>query len=159
MTDDVCWLYAVLTLAVVSSFDCVSYSLPLTLAQTEVMTVFKDRQDRASQPTGKMPKTPNENASEPEPGWSLWQRWDNFPHHLIQMGMSNRDYGGMMDMEYACFGAVGDFNNEKKSQTYWYRLADQIERIGDEDYIQIEVGCWMDGDFKATMSVTGISLS
>ena len=89
-------------------------------------------------------------------GWSLWQPWDSFPHHRLQLGMSNTDYGGLMDLEYACFGSVGKENEEKKSQTYWYRISDEVVRIGQEDYVLIEVGCWGDGQFQASLFVTGI---
>ena len=51
-------------------------------------------------------------------GWSQWQRWDNFPHEQIQLGVSNTDYGGFMDMEYKCFGEVSRDNDVKK-----YRLS------------------------------------
>ncbi len=92
-------------------------------------------------------------------GWSLWQPWDSFPHHRLQLGMSNTDYGGLMDLEYACFGSVGKENEEKKSQTYWYRISDEVVHIGQEDYVSIEVGCWRDVQFQATLSVTGIVLN
>ena len=91
-------------------------------------------------------------------GWSLWQPWDSFSHHRLQLGMSNTDYGGLMDLEYACFGSVGEENEEKKSQTYWYRISDEVVRIGEQDYVSIEVGCWGDVQFQATLLVTGIVL-
>ena len=89
-------------------------------------------------------------------GWSNWQRWDSFPHERIQMGMSNMDYGGMMDTEYTCFGSVGSENELKKSLTYWYRISETKETIGEETFVKLEVGCWLDNQFKATMTINGI---
>ncbi len=104
-------------------------------------------------------ENPNLYRNEPQKHWSLWRKWDTFPHDQIQLGMSNMDYGGMMDMEYRCFGSVGSENDAKKSQSYWYRLANEIECIGQDDYIQIEVGCWMEEKFRAKMIVKGIILT
>ena len=36
---------------------------------------------------------------EEKTGWSEWKTWKNFPHAQIQLGFSNSDYGGMMDLE------------------------------------------------------------
>jgi hypothetical protein len=91
-------------------------------------------------------------------GWTDWQPWDSFPHAQIQMGMSNLDYGGMMDMEYACFGSVGSENDLKKSQTYWYRISETREIIDEETFVPLEVGCWIDNQFKAIMPIKGIIL-
>ena len=92
-------------------------------------------------------------------GWGSWHQWNDFPHHKIQLGMSNQDYGGLMDMEYICFGSVGEENQAKKSKVYWFRIADRIERFYDSNYVQIEVGCWVEDKFKAKTLVKGIMLS
>lgn len=91
-----------------------------------------------------------------EKGWSVWQPWVNFPFETIQVGLSNMDLGGMMDFEYSCFGSVGDENNTLKQETYWYRIADKVEKIGKEKYVTIEVGCWLNDDFKSTTTLMGI---
>ena len=88
--------------------------------------------------------------------WNSWKRWDDFPFDDIQMGMSNLEYGGLMEMEHTCFNSIGIENNKKKSQTYWYRLSKERETIEHYTYMEIEVGCWIDNEFKAVMPVTGI---
>jgi len=92
----------------------------------------------------------------PEKGWSVWQRWVYFPFDKIDVGLSNLDLGGMLEFEYSCFGSVTDDNNDIKQETYWYRIANKIEKIGQNKYIQIEVGCWLNDDFKSTTTLTGI---
>jgi hypothetical protein len=91
-----------------------------------------------------------------EKGWSIWQPWVNFPFETIQVGLSNMDLGGMMDFEYSCFGSVRDENNTLKRETYWYRIADKVKKIGQDKYVTIEVGCWLNDDFKSTTTLMGI---
>ncbi|BAQ62440.1 hypothetical protein GM3708_2846 [Geminocystis sp. NIES-3708] len=91
-----------------------------------------------------------------EKDWSIWQPWVDFPFDDIQVGLSNMDLGGMMDFEYSCFGSVSDENNTLKQETYWYRIADKVERIGQDNYVTIEVGCWLNNEFKSTTTLTGI---
>ena len=88
--------------------------------------------------------------------WNSWKTWDEFPFDEIQMGMSNLEYGGLMEMEHTCFNSIGIENNQKKSQTYWYRISKQRETIEHYTYMEIEVGCWIDNQFKVVMPVTGI---
>ena len=103
------------------------------------------KQQRDQQP----PTQPTEKKN----GWSDWKEWDTFPHAQIQLGISNTDYGGMMDMEYQCFGEVGTVNRRRKSQTYWYRIANQVE---DSQYVSVEVGCYLAGQFKASFLINGL---
>ncbi|MGK7939155.1 MAG: hypothetical protein AB4062_03175, partial [Crocosphaera sp.] len=93
---------------------------------------------------------------EENPGWSQWKTWQNFPHDQIQLGFSNSDYGGMMDLEYKCFNQAGSENDEKKYQTYWYRIAEQKEP---SEYLKIEVGCWQNNQFTATSIVNGLIIN
>ncbi|MGK7961942.1 hypothetical protein [Crocosphaera sp.] len=89
-------------------------------------------------------------------GWSEWKSWKNFPHDQIQLGFSNSDYGGMMDLEYKCFNKVGSENDENKYETYWYRIAEQKEP---SEYLRIEVGCWQNNQFTATSIVNGLLIN
>ncbi len=91
-----------------------------------------------------------------ETGWSVWQPWVDFPFETIEVGLSNTDLGGMIDFEYDCFGSAGDENDTLKQETYWYRIADKIEKIGQDKYVTIEVGCWLNDDFKSTTTLMGI---
>lgn len=91
-----------------------------------------------------------------ETGWSIWNLWVNFPFETIQVGLSSMDLGAMLDFEYSCFGEVGDENDILKQETYWYRISDKIEKIGTDKYIKIEVGCWLNNDFKSTIIIQGI---
>lgn len=91
-----------------------------------------------------------------EMGWSVWQPWIYFPFDKIDVGISNIDLGGMLDFEYSCFGSVGDENDKIKQETYWYRIADEVEKIGKDKYVKIEVGCWLNDEFKSTITLTGI---
>ena len=104
--------------------------------------------------------SPNQQTDNDNDEWHLWDRWDNFPFDQIQMGMSNMDYGGMMELENTCFNSVAltNENDKKKSQTYWYRLGKKITTYDDDvsSYIPIEVGCWINNEFKATSYVTGV---
>ncbi len=93
---------------------------------------------------------------EEKSGWSQWKTWKHFPHNQIQLGFSNSDYGGMMDLEYKCFNQVGSENDEKKYQTYWYRIAEQKEP---SEYLKIEVGCWQNNQFTATLIVNGLLIN
>ncbi|MEL4894376.1 hypothetical protein [Crocosphaera sp. Alani8] len=93
---------------------------------------------------------------EQKPGWSQWKTWKNFPHDQIQLGFSNSDYGSMMDLEYKCFNQVGSENDEKKYQTYWYRIAEQKEP---SKYLKIEVGCLQNNQFTATSIVNGLFIN
>ncbi len=93
---------------------------------------------------------------EEKPGWSQWKNWKNFPHAQIQLGFSNSDYGGMMDLEYKCFNQVGSENDEKKIQTYWYRIAEQKEA---SEYLKIEVGCWQNNQFTSTSIINGLVIN
>ena len=52
----------------------------------------------------------NTQPTDKKEGWSEWQSWTKFPHHQIQLGVSNSDYGGLMDMEYKCFNKVSSDN-------------------------------------------------
>ncbi len=89
-------------------------------------------------------------------GWSEWRSWKNFPHNQIQLGMSNSDYGGMMDLEYKCFNRVSSENNAQKDQTYWYRISEQKEL---SEYFKIEVGCWQENQFTSTSIVNGLKIN
>lgn len=91
-----------------------------------------------------------------EKNWSNWQKWIDFPFEKIQVGISNQDLGRMLDFEYSCFGSVGDQNNQIKQEVYWYRIAEEKEKIGTETYRKIEVGCWVNNEFKSTITVWGI---
>ncbi|BAQ65380.1 hypothetical protein [Geminocystis sp. NIES-3709] len=91
-----------------------------------------------------------------EEGWSIWHPWIYFPFDKIQVGISNMDLGGMLDFEYSCFGSVGEENNKIKQETYWYRISEKVEKIDQEKYVQIEVGCWLNNNFKSTIILTGI---
>lgn len=91
-----------------------------------------------------------------EKGWSIWQLWIDFPFDEIQVGLSNMDLGGMLDFEYSCFGSVGNENDVIKQQIYWYRISDKVEKMGEENYVTIEVGCWLNNEFKSTTILTGI---
>ncbi|MBL1211197.1 hypothetical protein [Geminocystis sp. GBBB08] len=91
-----------------------------------------------------------------EKGWSVWNLWVNFPFEIIEVGLSNLDLGKMLDFEYSCFGSVGDENNTLKQETYWYRIADKVTKIGKNKYLQIEVGCWLNDNFKSTTTLMGI---
>ena len=93
---------------------------------------------------------------EEKPGSSQWKTWENFPHDQIQLGFSNSDYVGMMDLEYKCFNQVGSENDEKKYQTYWYRIAEQKEP---SEYLRIEVGCWQNNQFTATSIINGLLIN
>lgn len=108
-------------------------------------------------------QTKNEKSStapmDKKEGWSDWQRWDTFAHHKILLGASNLEYGGMMEMEYLCFGSVDSQNDKKKSDNYWYRVADKIENMDDTKYVEVEVGCWNDRQFKAVFPINGYFLN
>ena len=95
-------------------------------------------------------------SQEEKQGWSQWKTWKNFPHDQIQLGFSNSDYGGMMDLEYKCFNQVGSENDEKKYQTYLYRIAEQKEP---SEYLRIEVGCWQNNQFTATSIINGLLIN
>lgn len=97
---------------------------------------------------------PNGVNNTPETGWSLWQRWDKINNVDFEIGLSHIDLGGMMEFENACFGEVGtDNTDKKKAETYWFRVNDNIDRYGTG---QVEIGCWENGQFKQTTSVTAI---
>lgn len=69
------------------------------------------------------------------------------------LGVSNVDYGGLMDMEYAAFGSVGDENNESKGTTFWYRVK-RDRRVTDlGTYGTAEVVYFEGGEIKASMDV------
>ena len=106
-----------------------------------------ERETKVKQPTQPTDK---------KEGWSEWRLWTNFPHNQIQLGVSNSDYGAMMDMEYKCFNQVGADNDEKKSQTYWYRISEPTDS---SEYIQIEIGCWLENNFKAISLVNGLKIN
>jgi hypothetical protein len=89
-------------------------------------------------------------------GWGKWQQWDTFPHQRIQLGMSNSDYGAMMDLEYKCFGKVSSDNDQKKSDSYWYRISDEIKS---SEYLRVEIGCWQENKFKGTSILNGLKLN
>ncbi len=98
----------------------------------------------------------NTQPTDKKEGWSEWQSWTNFPHNQIQLGVSNSDYGAMMDMEYKCFNKVSPDNDEKKSQTYWYRISEPTEL---SEYVKIEIGCWLENQLKAVSLVNGIKIN
>ncbi|MGI0481203.1 hypothetical protein ACN4EE_10460 [Geminocystis sp. CENA526] len=93
---------------------------------------------------------------ENEQGWSSWHPWIYFPFDKIQVGLSNMDLGGMLDFEYSCFASVGDENNQIKQESYWYRISENTEKIGNDIYVKIEVGCWLNNEFKSTIIINGI---
>ena len=93
-----------------------------------------------------------------EKGWSIWQRWIDFPFDRFEVGISNMDLGAMLDLEYFCFGFVGDENNQIKQEVYWYRISEIKEKIGDNNYVQIEVGCWLDNSLKSSVVIYGIEI-
>ncbi len=98
----------------------------------------------------------NTQPTDKKEGWSEWQSWTKFPHHQIQLGVSNSDYGGLMDMEYKCFNKVSSDNDEKKSQTYWYRISEPTEP---SEYVKIEIGCWLENQFAAISLINGLKIN
>ena len=60
-------------------------------------------------------------------------------------------------MQKQCFGEVNSPNSEqKKLQTYWYRVSEDVNKIGTG---QIEYGCWLGGRFQSTITTTAIKIS
>lgn len=97
---------------------------------------------------------PNGVTNRPEKGWSLWQPWDKIKTANFEIGLSNMDLGGMMEFENACFGQVGAPDAEKrKSEAYWFRVSNNVDRYGTGT---VQIGCWQDGKFKLTQSVTAL---
>ncbi|MEM9246526.1 MAG: hypothetical protein AAGA67_12420 [Cyanobacteria bacterium P01_F01_bin.153] len=85
--------------------------------------------------------------------WEPWKRWGQLETEPFMLGVSNVDYGGLMDMEYAAFGSVGDENNESKGTTFWYRVK-RDRRVTDlGTYGTAEVVYFEGGEIKASMDV------
>ncbi|MGD1851456.1 MAG: hypothetical protein ACFCBU_12935 [Cyanophyceae cyanobacterium] len=78
--------------------------------------------------------------------WGAWKRWDQLETEPFMLGVSNVDYGGLMDMEYAAFGSVGDENADRKGETFWYRVVRDRETSNFGTYGQAEVVYFVDGD-------------
>jgi len=67
------------------------------------------------------------------------------------------DLGAGLELQQLCFGEVDTPNAEKKQQeTYWWRLDNDINQIGSG---KIQYGCWINGQFKATNTVTAYNTS
>lgn len=97
---------------------------------------------------------PNGANNTPEQGWSLWKRWENLRNEKIDFGRSNTELGAGMELEKICFGEVGTANTDKKKlQSYWYRISENVGRIGEG---KIEYGCWENGRFKSTIAVNAL---
>ncbi|GCA71911.1 hypothetical protein MiYa_03456 [Microcystis aeruginosa NIES-2519] len=100
---------------------------------------------------------PNGSNNQPQTGWTLWQRWDKLTDAKIDFGFSNMDLGAGLELQQLCFGEVDTPNAEKKQQeTYWWRLDNDINQIGSG---KIQYGCWINGQFKGTNSVTAYNTS
>ena len=100
---------------------------------------------------------PNGSTNQPQTGWTLWQRWDKLTDANIDFGFSNMDLGAGLELQQLCFGEVDTPNAEKKQQeTYWWRLDNDINQIGSGN---IQYGCWINGQFKGTNTVTAYNTS
>jgi hypothetical protein len=100
---------------------------------------------------------PNDSTNQPQTGWTLWQRWDKLTDANIDFGFSNMDLGAGLELQQLCFGEVETPNAEKKQQeTYWWRLDNDINQIGSGN---IQYGCWINGQFKGTNTVTAYNTS
>ncbi len=100
---------------------------------------------------------PNGINNKPQPGWTLWQRWDKLTNANIDFGISNMELGAGLDLQNLCFGEVDTPNTEKKKQeTYWWRLTNDVNQIGSG---QIQYGCWINGKFKGTITATAYKTS
>ncbi|MCA2618721.1 MAG: SH3 domain-containing protein [Microcystis sp. M040S2] len=100
---------------------------------------------------------PNGSNNQPQTGWTLWQRWDKLIDANIDFGFSNTDLGAGLELQQLCFGEVDTSNAEKKQQEiYWWRLDNDINQIGSG---KIQYGCWINGQFKATNTVTAYNTS
>ncbi|MFM7794115.1 MAG: SH3 domain-containing protein, partial [Microcystis panniformis] len=100
---------------------------------------------------------PNGSTNQPQTGWTLWQRWDKLTDANIDFGFSNMDLGAGLELQQLCFGEVDTPNAEKKQQeTYWWRLDNDINQIGSG---KIQYGCWINGQFKGTNTVTAYNTS
>lgn len=100
---------------------------------------------------------PNGSTNQPQTGWTLWQRWDKLTDANIDFGFSNMDLGAGLELQQLCFGEVDTPNAEKKQQeTHWWRLDNDINQIGSGN---IQYGCWINGQFKGTNTVTAYNTS
>lgn len=86
--------------------------------------------------------------------WGPWKQWDQLETETFMLGVSNVDYGGLMDMEYAAFGSVGDENDDRKRSTFWYRVRRdrQVTNLG--TYGTAEVIYFEGGEVKASRDVS-----
>ena len=130
-------------------------TIMLIIGQQQLLTII-DNQGLAFELKSHLTQTISLQPTEKKEGWSEWESWVNFPHNQIQLGLSNSDYGTMMDLEYKCFNQVGSVNDELKKTQYWYRISDLVE---DSEYLKIEVICWQENQIKATAIVNGLIIN
>jgi Bacterial SH3 domain len=100
-----------------------------------------------SSPASAATGDPNGAINRPQPGWSLWLPRSQAAQAGFNAGFSNAEYGGLLEFEGACRSAgVGE-------AAYWVRLTNTVNRIGTG---RAEYGCWQNGQFVQTYSLTAI---
>lgn len=91
---------------------------------------------------------PNGASNQPQPGWSLWLSRSQAAQANFNTGFSNSEYGGLLDFESACRSTgAGETANQ------WVRFTNSVARIGTG---RAEYGCWQNGQFVQTYSLTAI---
>jgi Bacterial SH3 domain len=91
---------------------------------------------------------PNGASNRPQPGWSLWLTRSQAAQANFNAGFSNSEYGGLLDFQAACQAAgAGEAANQ------WVRLTNSVARIGTG---RAEYGCWQNGRFAHTYSLSAI---
>lgn len=123
--------------------DSSSSLSPLTACSIALLTTVL-----VSSPAIAAAGDPNGPSNQPQPGWSLWLPRSQAAQAGFNAGFSNSEYGGLLEFEANCRSAGAGEDTH-----YWVRLTNSVARIGTG---RAEYGCWQNGRFVQTYSLTAI---